>query len=466
MKIETVIMNSNNHIPHFTRGEHGQSLDENKNNNKTDLLVYSLLALGVITAGIFIGRNSNKTPSQVQTVESYVTKLAKGLGELTGEKINPESLSCIMSKEDFLNAISGLKRENYIASAENIKNGIFRADLHSHSLYSDGKGSVENILTQVCNYADMLHSKTGEKFLFALTDHDSIEGVKEALKIISKNPEKFKNVKFVIGSEVSFLIKSTKTSNPCETSELLVYGINPFSKEVNSFFSGLNSRRLEMRKNYIKDLQQRFSEVKFSEEEFLNIFLSGRITHIPMMNSYWQLYHYGQIKTVLSDTAKAKGLEPEQYFKEIMEKAPSKLNLHEFKKAGLIEEWINENPAIAEINNKYRPNIDKDGNIIKNWENLIDDIAVALKNEEECSIGFAHPYYISERSDNLAGIINEVKLKAGDLFKVTESYHQAYSQGLVQNHSADIEKINKMCEDANLLPVGGRDNHKADWLKM
>ena len=269
----------------FAGKEQKQSTLKDKKTNLTNLLIYSLTAIGVIIAGVFIARNKKTSPSP--TVGSYTTKLAKGLEALTGEKINPESLSCVIGKDEFLSAIAKLKRENYIASKENIEKGIFRADLHSHSVYSDGKGSVETILAQVCEYADRLHNKTGEKFLFALTDHDSIEGVKEALKIISKNPEKFKNVRIVLGSEVSFLIKSTKTANPCETSELLVYGINPFSKEVDGFFSELSRKRIQMRKDYIKDLEEAFPKTDFSEEEFLNIFLSDRISHIPMMNSYW-----------------------------------------------------------------------------------------------------------------------------------------------------------------------------------
>ena len=115
--------------------------------------------------------------------------------------------------------------------------------MHSHSLHSDGLANVDKILNQVVSYADDLNAKTGKKFIFSLTDHDSCEGVKEALKIISENPEKFENVKFVTGAELSFLIKADKTANPFETSEMLVYGFNPFDEKVQNYFQNLYSER-------------------------------------------------------------------------------------------------------------------------------------------------------------------------------------------------------------------------------
>ena len=58
--------------------------------------------------------------------------------------------------------------------------GIFKADLHSHSTFSNGEATVETILDQVVAYADKLNEKTGDKFLFALTDYDTAEGAKKA----------------------------------------------------------------------------------------------------------------------------------------------------------------------------------------------------------------------------------------------------------------------------------------------
>jgi len=121
-----------------------------------------------------------------EQVSNYISDLAQGLGIYLKKPVKPESLSSVVTQEELLSLLKGLKKENYIATEENIKNGIFRADLHSHSVFSDGKASVEKIMEEVASYADELYKKTGEKFIYALTDHDTAEGVKLALKIISE----------------------------------------------------------------------------------------------------------------------------------------------------------------------------------------------------------------------------------------------------------------------------------------
>ena len=442
-----------------------------KNGEKTFLY---LAAAGIaITAGIHLARKGKASSARavsdnipVQRFSDYILELVNDMRNAFKEDIKPESLLCVMSKEEFVSEISKLKKENYIASAENIEKGIFCADLHSHSVFSDGKGSVSDILEGVCSYADKLHRKNGKKFIFALTDHDSADGVKEALHIISKNPDKFKNVRFVTGSEVSYLIKSNKTSNPAETSELLVYGFNPFSKKVENFFENVRNRRIKARLDYIEELSGKFPETKFSEEEFLDIFLGDRKTHHPMMNSFWKVYHYGQIKKVLSDTAKAKGLNPEEYFKTCMSKAPQNCTLDGFKQHGLIEDWISENEEIRVINKRYLPEIAGNGEFIPKSENTAEDIANAFRGEKECTMGFAHPFFISERNDNILDILKYVKEKIGSQVMFTESYHMAYSKDILQRFSGEIARISEMFEGEKLIPIGGRDNHYSSFLNL
>ena len=147
--------------------------------------------------------------SSPKTNEDYLKKLASGLSKELNKPVSADSLSSIMTKEEILEELPKLSEQNYIATKENIENGMFQADLHSHSLHSDGKASVQTILNDAADYADKLNAKTGKKFIFALTDHDKIDGVKEALKIIAENPEKYKNVRFIPAAELSFII-------PCE----------------------------------------------------------------------------------------------------------------------------------------------------------------------------------------------------------------------------------------------------------
>ena len=192
--------------------------------HKTPIIVSSvaLATLGIGVAGARF--KSNKAAQNVEkewakNCSEYSKKLSAALEKYLGKKIEPESLSCVISGEELLKELPNLKRENFVPSVQNIKNGIFLADLHSHSNFSDGKGEVKEILDNVAKYADKLNQINGKKFIYALTDHDGCEGVKKALSLISQNPQKYKNVKFVTASEISYLIKSNKTSNPYETSE-------------------------------------------------------------------------------------------------------------------------------------------------------------------------------------------------------------------------------------------------------
>lgn len=67
-----------------------------------------------------------------------------------------------------------------------------RADIHMHSTYSDGLGTVEHILAFV--------SKQKELDIIAITDHDTIEGSLRARDLVRKHNFPFD---FIVGEEVS-----------------------------------------------------------------------------------------------------------------------------------------------------------------------------------------------------------------------------------------------------------------------
>ena len=67
-----------------------------------------------------------------------------------------------------------------------------RADLHMHSTYSDGLGTIEDILTFVGQQRDL--------DVIAITDHDSIEGALRARDLASTQKTAFE---VIVGEEVS-----------------------------------------------------------------------------------------------------------------------------------------------------------------------------------------------------------------------------------------------------------------------
>ncbi len=70
--------------------------------------------------------------------------------------------------------------------------GLSKAELHIHSNYSDGKGSIEEILEYVEHNTDLK--------VIAITDHDTIEGAKIADKLVKNGDYRFD---VIIGEEVT-----------------------------------------------------------------------------------------------------------------------------------------------------------------------------------------------------------------------------------------------------------------------
>ena len=108
-------------------------------------------------------------------------------------------------------------------------------DLHLHSNNSDGSETVEGVINAVID--------SGIK-IFALTDHDTVEGIREAEKL---TPD---NIKFIKGVELT-----------CKTNDIkchiLGYNINPETKELKSLIEygkTLRRKKLETRIKYLKDV--------------------------------------------------------------------------------------------------------------------------------------------------------------------------------------------------------------------
>lgn len=99
-----------------------------------------------------------------------------------------------------------------------VKSGQFKANLHVHTQYSDGEMSIKELLDLSEDIA-----KTNPEFITAITDHDTIDGDKEASKFI----ENYTYANICLGVEFSTIaINFPKQPKPLQV-HLLVYGINP-----------------------------------------------------------------------------------------------------------------------------------------------------------------------------------------------------------------------------------------------
>ena len=123
--------------------------------------------------------------------------------------------------------------EIYSPSKKNITNGTFRANLHMHTLNSDGIASVEQRLDAAQRYAE---NKFPNGYMYiAITDHNTVLGAKEVVKILQKYPKRFKNVKVILGMEVYTAFKSRYYDKPVQV-HVLTWCLNPYDKFLNKEF--------------------------------------------------------------------------------------------------------------------------------------------------------------------------------------------------------------------------------------
>lgn len=112
---------------------------------------------------------------------------------------------------------------------------MVKADLHIHSNNSDGSDSIEDLITNIQN--------SGIE-IFALTDHDTIDGIIQIEKHIPKN------IKFIKGIELTCKADTVKC-------HILGYNINPTNQTLLDLIAKgkiLRKNKLELRINYLKEV--------------------------------------------------------------------------------------------------------------------------------------------------------------------------------------------------------------------
>lgn len=168
-----------------------------------------------------------------------------------------EKLEAIAGKDEFLAFLRYAENnpELYTGDDNNFKNveeGIFQANFHIHTTNSDGRMDVSEFLNMAARYADKVASiHPGKKLFLAITDHDTVNGDKEALEIIFNNPKKYKNLRLVLGAEVSSLLSSPYMKQ-ARDAHLLHYCLNPYD----TFINDLTQNRLKLLHSDIQEALQ------------------------------------------------------------------------------------------------------------------------------------------------------------------------------------------------------------------
>src|SRR5574344_1632770 len=94
------------------------------------------------------------------------------------------NLKNIVGLDEFKNILKNLTPENF-----NPKSNDFIADLHTHTTFSDGKATIEDILSE----AQLRAEKSGQNFIIGINDHDTLNSAKEIVRIFAKDFQKYKN---------------------------------------------------------------------------------------------------------------------------------------------------------------------------------------------------------------------------------------------------------------------------------
>ncbi len=351
----------------------------------------------------------------------YLNKLAKGLISHFNIKDEIESyrLTSIVGSDELKLILPKLKKENYLLGDNfmNVNNGQYQANLHVHTQISDGTMSVSELLEQATQYANKVYSKTGKKFTIAITDHESIEGDKEAVKIIAQNPMKYKNLRVVLGIEKGFAAPSPHSyfGNPTETSEVIGYSINPFCPKLNSFLNTLKQNRENLIRIIIEKANKLIPNAKFNIEE------SGLTdkTHSKsiMMDTQWEVSNYLK--------RKVKG-----------------------------REYV-----INKLCQEFRPGYDRKQIIFPTpykTENTLDEIIDLIKQSNEGFLGLAHPAFLKTKGfESAEDIVRHFKQKGGNISQCAEIYYQDYNSLTAKQ----IEDFHKFCLGENLIATTGLDNH-------
>lgn len=410
------------------------------------------IMLGSLVSAVAIYKIAKPSP---RVCSEYVKSLAAGVSEITGKNINPLALSNVMNKEEFVKQILNLRKINYTYTPENIKNFGFQADFHMHTNNSDGKITVKNLLNEIAEYSNNLFKRTGQKFIFSITDHDSVKGVKEALVIMAEDPEKFKNVKFIPGVELSFSHKVSRGNNPCEISEILAYGINPF--KFDKYCENLQKRRNDTIDNMLSEIRKAIPLTNFNKEELLKTYNLN--PDCLMMNSHWPVNHYAQTKHAITIQASRKGVDPNKMYEDIMQNIDVKnRNMWYLKNNNFLDNDINETDIISNVRKKYEPHFVNNDLVLSN-ESSFEDLINVLKGDDNVILSFAHPYFTAMKFYHPNKVLNNFIYKSDGLIQISEAYHQAYPKDV------SIDRVNETNNYLkSLIKIGGSDNHNSTYI--
>lgn len=152
-----------------------------------------------------------------------------------------------ISRWDFYNLLCNYQKPNFVDGRK------YNINLHMHSKYSDGYLGPHSMLEIINRMAQKLPKD--QKFVFSLTDHDTIDGCKVIKNLIKNDPLKYEKVLFIPGVELSAIIDDDKLLDSQIDLDVLLYGFDPDDKQINKFIKSrnrfANKNSIDLLRSYI-----------------------------------------------------------------------------------------------------------------------------------------------------------------------------------------------------------------------
>ncbi len=459
-----------------------------------------------------IDKLKNNYPQDYQYLKEIATSLNQAGIELKENELY--KLAPLVGEQEFKDILYELKPEEFNTGKnfDNVNKGTFRANMHIHTTFSDGKMSVEEVLDQASRYSQKiaaLQMKNGiaeeevKPFVFAITDHDRFDGTRKAIIEIIKNPTKYKNIRFVPAGELTALYMNKEFLETPVPFDFEAYCVNPFDKELNKFLESVISSRFDAFYEILDKINaktgkglslteaiKRYPDIKSFKDEKFKIYVAEKLTEnnlkklIPECDEIFCVYDNGQ-----------KG--NNETNRKIMLKIINDINNLEGN-PGLSFERVQQNPEISKLtrmgisNSSFknmqlyfekRTGLELQDIFDGKLEETTPDInkVVDAVNKSGCGItGFAHPARIPiekhinkdapllknipDKSKNAEAIgllleiaQKEIGIKTAELnYQYDKNYQGCKNR---KNIEGIVGDINKYCEILGLFPTGGSDAH-------
>ena len=459
--------------------------------------------------------------------KDYYTTLTQNIGLKKGEEFR---LTSIVGQEQLTSLLKTYTKEDFMngENLEGVRNLTYRVNLHNHTQASDGKLTVAEFLEQARKWADRIAQKSPKSdgkpaFTIAITDHDTLDGAQEAVRIIANDPLKYKNLRVVLGSEISVShLGKAEVQKPLNF-ELIGYGLNPFGKHMNELFDTIGKGRSKAMEKFISDTHKEFPQYNLNIED-TKIF-HPNLAKVRTNGILYLTKDYLKFKMLLSDYTKAinekliqdssKQLNADTLFKELSSDYYYRMDAQGIKdmslyfkeyglktklqKSGILtpeneqkyyeifnQDFSQKDKFLKKLLNKSLPTVDDKKGYILSPNEVFD---AARKDGSTGFFGFAHPGFIRPEGDAYSesmkqycmhseycnsweypvfrNLLLKLRNENPDLFKAAEVNYQSYGKlkDTPEQQNAWLNFIRNLTEENEMLKTGGVDCHKPSIFK-